>query len=167
MLPEKTTDADWISKNIIALAALMLGVFNLVHQFYIGRRDRENLVTTSSVAPMPAITEDSLGLKDTMELKPCLLISATNSGRRPIILRSLTMVYDGGQRGSPLDGIKGIRLNEKERYLIKSLEFPGMMFEKDIEGAPITMYFTDTLGKKYYIKDAQKSLQQLYPKSKS
>ena len=140
----------------IYLSACAIGIsfVSLAWAIHIGRRDRGKLKTSSRLRRFGLGPEDE-------EYEEYLEVKAVNCGRRPIILTMLGADFpNGGWIGGHIkDGM--LRLAENEAFT-KDIR-PGDPDTMPFEGEEvIDLWFEDTLGRRYKVKDAKKNLKKLF-----
>lgn len=125
------------------LTSVTLGVINF-------RRDKERLQITVYVGPY--------------EIQPPeMIITAVNSGRRPMVLVEFGIDYANGQtRTLQLNGEEGITLKEKERYIVKQPDLEEFLYIPDRNSRAKTIWFRDSLGKVRRAKKTAKKLRIFY-----
>ncbi len=145
--------SSYLQQNWLAVTALGLGLINLGHTIYVARRDNEKLVTRSHlIKPY---------MRDGRKHSRGLIVKAANKGRRPIILTSLSAVYDdGSEMGLALNNPDGLTLNEKQHYSDTLDDMSWVIQNTDEDGvrSAENLFFEDTLGTKHYVKNAKKNL---------
>jgi hypothetical protein len=130
----------------LSVCALLVSLFSLVWSIHIGRRDRGKIEATSRL----------IKYGDTQ----CLEVKAVNCGRRPIILTMLWRDFKGGAVGSYLKD-HALRLGENEPFEITMR--PGDTYTMSQEGEEaIGLWFEDTVGRRYKVKNAKKNLKKLW-----
>jgi len=145
---------DYISKNWIALAAIILGIANFVHTFYIGRRDKSKLMAKSLFIPnYDFIGEDYI-----------IQIEAVNAGRRPIVLTGLVILYDNREKLSVLlePNTPSITLAENQKFRIPTNHLDAILGKNPKGLRAIKLWFKDTLGRLYAVRGAEMNLFKYY-----
>ena len=135
-------------KNSLPIIAIVISIISLTVSVYLAWRDRASLKTKSNVYKHEETDEFSV-----------IHVKAVNTGRRPIILRSLMGKYEEDDiSGYQLDN-QGIKLEENEFYETRIGKFDGMMMYMGQHGEKtsglIDLFFEDSKGKQYIIKDAK------------
>lgn len=144
-------DADPVSRVLAGLAiAVSLG--SLLISFSQWRRDRSRLDTRAQLQT----DDDGRAWAAT--------VRATNSGRRPIILRLLGAdLDDSTSHGIFLgrDG-QGIRLDESEWFEEPTIR-PGDVYTMGPEGQQaIDLWFEDSVGRRFRVQGARHALEKLW-----
>ncbi len=138
----------------LSVCAISISLISLVWSIHIGRRDRGKLRATSRLyfnGP------DS----DVQHLE----IKAVNHGRRPIILRILGSDFSDGSREGIYLKKGGLRLGENEEFE-KTIR-AGDSYSMSHEGEEaIDLWFEDTLGRCYRVKNAKENLEKLWGEDK-
>jgi hypothetical protein len=140
------------SPETISTAALAISVTSLALSTYIALRDRGRLRTKSTFY---AAHEDR---------PPSIRVEAVNVGRRPVILTLFGGYYERGHWSGTYigDHKAGVRLGEKERFSENIDNLHHMLFDHDT-GTPVSdLWFEDTLGRRYRVKNAKKHLAQFF-----
>lgn len=137
--------------EIISLFSLLvsLGAFSLA--FYIAFRDKAKIVERSKFWPANEYGEASIR------------ISVVNAGRRPIVLRSILAIAENGDGSGPYLGSyeNGLRLGENELHQ----ELWGkadLLCGPDDDQLAVDIQIEDSLGRRYQVKDARKSVAAMF-----
>jgi len=90
-------------------------------------------------------------------------VEAINMGRRPVILTRLGGYYADGHWSGIYIGKhnKGYQLGENEKFSEDITEMHPMFFDHERGVAIIDLWFEDTLGRRYRVKNARKHIRQL------
>ena len=150
------TASFWLSA-----VAIVVSIASFAHTIYRAWLDRANLRATSTF--FGPSEYDSM---------PKMLVRITNSGRRPAILRLLGAQFGSGRWSGTYLGEKekGHRLEENEwwegtlRAHDHYLSAPGN--SDDAGEETMDLWFEDSLGQRYAVKDAKKHLAFLYARAK-
>jgi hypothetical protein len=144
---------NYFKDNWLALTAIVFTVLNFIHTFYLGRRDNANLVSTCKFFKYKG--PDGRGIK----------IHAVNTGRRPIVITSLTYLYDDGSiSGHVLNSPAGLTLTENQ-HIEEKLELgDNTLYKAEFDISVIDAWINDTQGKKHKIKDVRKCLEMVWSK---
>jgi len=139
------------STEIISCIALFISFVSLGLSAFFGLRDRARIITKSVFIP-----NDYSG-------QAYITISVVNAGRRPIILRMWGGAgADNDWVGTFLgDKDNGLRLAEHERheFVLHESDLTQQMPDFSIEIKDV--WFEDTLGRRYTVKDAKKNIAKL------
>lgn len=151
-----TVMSKFLELNALALFAILLNVLNFIHTFYIGRRDRGNLVVES--VDMVVISS-----------KPVLMtIKAVNVGRRPIYITGLAVKLNKGMELiMPVDKeAKGKLLNETDFLEIRLSQHAKYnethIFDITLTKDAVACWFVDSAGRKYYAKNFRKHIKRMF-----
>lgn len=152
----------------LSIIALIISLLSLGLSAYIGLRDRSKLKTSSNKL-------------DTQP--PQIEIKAVNQGRRSLVLYSIGATYNNGNFWKKIfesyemhmDGNQkiekqehGIRLIENDYYReVISPDDDFFNWESKDDSFPISIWFEDSVGKRYKIPDIGKHLSQLNKYNKS
>ncbi len=136
--------------DILAIIALCVSGASLVLSICALLRERDRLRATSKFHPAHR------GHPPSIELE------AVNEGRRPIVLVALVKDFaDGSSTAMPLGEGSGIRLDEKEKFS-EGLYITDPDFLCNEEGCAATdLWFKDSVGRRYTIRNAREHLEQL------
>ena len=140
---------------MLSIIAISVSLVSLGVSIFVVRRDRSNLV-----AECTAFKHD-----ETDEYSH-LCIKAVNKGRRPVILLYLMGVYTEGEKSGYLLENDGLKLEEGAYREERIGKFDGMMVHTGRYGEKNCqlrdLYLEDSAGRQYPIKDAKKSISQLW-----
>ena len=133
--------------DYLAIAAFLVSLTSLAFSIYFGFLDRSRLKASSRYYPP---WEDSPAY---------ITVSAVNHGRRPIILTWLGGYYkDGNWEATGLGKNKiGLRLGENERFE-ETIDSAHNILYNQTESRITDLWFEDTLGRRYKVKNAKKDL---------
>ncbi len=144
--------------EIIALSALVVSALAVFYSIKFGMRDRAHIKTKSIFAPELQTENAPFG-------PTSLIIEIRNHGRRVVQLEYLYFQY--GKKGpanfaetfwrTEEDGSRG-RLGEGGKYEHVIMPDHDSILWSDGDGPATDIYFQDTLGNQYYVKDAKKNL---------
>lgn len=134
----------------LSACAISVSLISLVWSIHIGRRDHGKLKATSKLYYS--------GPESDVQY---LQVRAVNHGRRPVILRMLGLDFgDGSWEGIYLkDG--GLRLGENEVFEKDIRVGDSYSMSHECEEA-IGLWFEDTLGRRYRVKNAKENLEKLW-----
>ncbi|MGO3344843.1 MAG: hypothetical protein ACTIM4_07880 [Marinomonas sp.] len=141
--------------EILPILAIVISLLSLGVSLFVVMRDRGRLKAECCVYRHEETDEYSH-----------LYIKAVNSGRRPLTLHYLMGNYTEGEKSGYLVENGGLKLEEGEFHEQRIGRFDGMMIhtgrfgEKDCE--LIDLYYIDTEGKKYKVKDSKKCISKLW-----
>jgi hypothetical protein len=146
---------EFLSKNCIALAALVLSAISICISSYVAYRDRENLKVRAVFYPNE---------NENFKAPPKLKIEAVNSGRRPIILTAIGVDYPDRKYTAMSIGKEtgGITLSEKQNYICDMDEVEFVRISVKDTQRPINLWVRDTMGVRHYAKGAKKGLRLFY-----
>ena len=147
---------------ILSVIAIIISIISLLWNIFIGCRDKGNIKATSEIF---YIGISKIGENKTIKI-PKLKIKAVNCGRRPVILERLDIKYANNKcMGSYIDREAGY-LSENESYEFEIEPGNSNAFSPDGENA-VDLWFVDTLGKRYIVKDAIGNLEKLWQTNNS
>ena len=130
--------------------AILISLVNLFWSIYIGLRDRGKLKATSKLY---AENKDS-GVS-------YIKVKAVNHGRRAIILTMLWVDFPNRPSIGTYLKDHALRLGENEEFTETIRAGDHYTFSQEGEEA-IDLWFEDTLGKRYKVKNAKKHLKMLW-----
>ncbi len=133
--------------DYLAIAAFLVSLTSLGFSIYFGFLDRSR-PKASSRYYLP------------WEDRPAYItVSAVNHGRRPIILTWLGGYYkDGNWEATQLGNDRmGLRLGENERFE-ETIRSDHHILYNQTESRITDLWFEDTLGRRYKVKNAKKHL---------
>lgn len=138
----------------LSVCAISVSLISLVWTIHIGRRDRGKLKASSTLYYS--------GLNSGVQH---LEIKAVNHGRWPIILTMLGSDFpDGSWKGTHLEK-GGVGLGENEAF--KEHIRAGDNYSISDEGEEaIDLWFEDTLGRRYRVKNAKGNLEKIWSQHK-
>ena len=153
----------FLSKNAIALSALVIACAGLGHSFFIGQRDKEKLRARSRFFPKYKDENDEK-IHDAR-----ISIEAVNTGRRLIILTGLGASYDDNNSRTMYLGKHpdGIELKEKQRYPVDSSDVDFLIVDMQSGAGAIDFWFEDSLGNKHRVKGAKRHLLMYFQSQKN
>ncbi|MFQ5754179.1 MAG: hypothetical protein ACE5HI_19505 [bacterium] len=93
-------------------------------------------------------------------------MTATNRGRRPIILTKLGKNYADGSSTATLLGENGKTLNEGEFYKEDSRSDYSLITSNNGEEA-VCFWFEDSYGRRHIVKNSNKILNKLFGRKKT
>lgn len=137
--------ADWLS-----IAAFFVSSLSLAFSLYVGLRDRSALIVRSGLSV------------DTQQ--PYILVTATNHGRRPVLLHYLSSTYEDGNHGQIKLRAKNkpILLNEGESHEIVLAGSHPMLVSKKSKSKAVNLWVYDSLNKKYEVRNAKSHLRRFF-----
>ena len=134
-------------------AAVLISLLSLCWAIHIGNRDRGKLLAQSKIYKQSNFYET---MPDVLYIK----LKAVNCGRRSIILTMLWRHYDDkAVVGSVLGAI---RLGENEQFErdLQDNDIVNVDDDGNVRNL-INLFFEDTLGSSYPVKNARKHLKQI------
>lgn len=141
---------------ILSVIAIIISIISLSWNIFIGWRDKGNIKATSEIY---YIEIQKFVENKTIKI-PKLKVKAVNCGRRPVILERLDIKYANNKYGEiPIDREAGY-LSENESHELEIGPFDHNTFPSDGKNA-VNLWFVDTLGKRYIVKDAIINLKKL------
>ncbi len=136
----------------LSIGAFIISLCSLAWSIHIGRRDRGKLRTTCK-------------LYSTESNYRHLEVKAVNQGRRTVILAMFGANFpDGSWNGTHLEK-PGIRVSENEAFTLSIKVGDHNILSPEGEEA-IDLWFEDTLGRRYKVKNAKDNLRKLWGKHK-
>jgi hypothetical protein len=136
---------------VISLAALAVSMVGAGFSIYFNLRERAKLMALSQLLEGDEVEE------------PSIRITAINAGRRPLILRMWGGTDESGNWvGRFLDQEQqGLRLAEHERtdVMLRNSDL-GFSHDEVIEFTEL--WFEDSLGRRYRIKDSRKNIEKFW-----
>jgi hypothetical protein len=135
------------SPTALSITALIISIASFGLSCYLALRDRSNVQ-----AKCYARLHDRTGEYSS------IFVTVTNAGRRRVILRYLMGQYEDGSKGGQRLTENGITLEEGEFYEMEFGKFDGLMVNGDEMSGLVEVYFEDSAGKKYPIKDARQNV---------
>ncbi len=135
---------------ILSVCAILVSLASLIWSIHTGLRDRGQLRTTATI-----YTSGDDGIN-------YLQLKAVNHGRRPVILTMLRKKWSNGTVSGEYLANNGVRLGENEEYK-KTFDIhdKNEVSEDGEEREAMDLWFEDTLGRKYRIKDIENKLKNL------
>lgn len=139
--------------EIISTIALLVSFGSLGVSFFAAFHDRPRLKITSRFIPSSAYGEGRI------------LLTFINSGRRPVIIRSIGGSTDNGQWAATLLSHEegGYRLDEHERYersMVK--EDTIAVHPEDDDFVFDYLWIEDSLGNRYKVSNSREYIRQLW-----
>jgi hypothetical protein len=133
--------------NYISIAAILIALASFICSLYFGLRDRSRVKASCRL-----YNDDRM-----------LTVQAVNHGRRPVVLIIFGGKYDSGQSSGTYLGEKsqGIRLGEHEKYEQELHSSHPMVYRPEHDTWIEDLWFEDTLGRRYRVKDAKRNLKRL------
>jgi len=139
----------------LSVGAVLISFISLAWSIHVGNRDRAKLKATS-IFYEPESPEEGA---------PYLEIKVMNYGRRPIILTGIGSEYpSGGWEWTSFLNKKTVRLGENDKFE-QVIEAGDSYTVEPFDGEKaIDLWFEDTLGRRYRIKNVKKDLKKLWGK---
>jgi len=130
--------------------AILISITSLIWSIHIGKRDRAELKATSTFYDSGSREHGG----------PFLKVKAVNHGRRPIILTALCSKSSSGDAWCTyLD--QPVRLGEKDEHGFKVEAYDTCTISPRDGKEAVDLWFEDTLGRHYRIKNAKQHLKKL------
>ena len=131
----------------ISLVALAVSIASLCLGLYLAWRDRAQMKVSSFAREHDHTSEYS-----------SIFITATNRGRRPVVLRWLGGVYADGSTGRQGIAEDGVKLQEGEFYETEFGKFDGIMVNGDDMSPLVDVFLEDSAGRRHKIDGSRANI---------